>query len=208
MFAAKAASVLQSRLLGEKDQWSDAVMTWRRLQREVERRKEPHSTKRKKTRQEEEDEDEDEDSRNEVVEKRKISGGPNESKVQRVEEPSGPGLTLKKKRKRDDEEAEEDKTTATQDYSDDVKNGEKMKTPKSRTGTGLDLVASRCEVKGVISTEEELNTPLLSASNIRTMDAMAEKYTGRKVTAGKDLSGFFLSSTYFITVIVMSCYLM
>lgn len=191
MFAAKAATVLQSRLLGEKDQWSDAVMTWRRLQRALERRKASHSTSRRKTRQEEEEE---QDSLSEVVERRKISGGPNESKVQGVGEPSGPGLTLKKKRKRDDEEEEEERTIATQDYVDDVKSGEKRRTPESRTGTGLDSVVSCCEVNGVISTEEELITHLHGASNISTMDTMAEGGAGKKVTAGKHLSGLYFIS--------------
>lgn len=191
MFAAKAASVLQSRLLGEKDQWSDAVMTWRRLQRALERRNLNISTRRRKTRQEEE-----EDSRSELVERRKISGGLNESKVQTVEEPSGPGLTLKKKRKRDDEDEEEKSTIATQDYSDDVKNGEKNKIPGNITGTGLDSVVSCCEVNGVISTDEELVTPLHSASNIRKMGAMAEGDAGRKGTFGKNLSGFYFNSRF------------
>lgn len=181
MFAAKAASVLQSRLLGEKDQWRDAVMTWRRLQGELERRKAALSTRRRETRQEEED------SQREVVERRQISGGANRSKVQRVEEPSGPDLTRKKKRKRGDEEKEEERTIATQDYSDDVKNGEKKKTPESGTETRLDSVVSRCEGNGVISTEEELIAPSRTASPIRTEDA------GRKGTAGKNLSGFYFN---------------
>lgn len=35
IFIAKAASVLQSRLLGDSNQWTSAVMTWGRLQREL-----------------------------------------------------------------------------------------------------------------------------------------------------------------------------
>lgn len=190
MIAAKASSVLQSRLLGEKHQWSDAVLTWRRLQRELERRRAPLSTRRRETRQEEEEEEE--DSQSEGVERRKTSGGPNESKVQRVEEQSGPDLTLKKKRKRDDEE---ERSIATQDYSDDVKNGEEKKTPVNRTETGLDSVVSRCEGNGVISTEEELLTPSHSAGDDRTVDAMAEEGAGRKGTAGKNLSGFYFNLT-------------
>lgn len=37
MSTAKAASVLQSRLLGDIDQWTSTVMTWSHLQRELER---------------------------------------------------------------------------------------------------------------------------------------------------------------------------
>lgn len=209
MFAAKAATVLQSRLLGEKDQWRDAVMTWRRLQRELERKKPAHSTSRRKTGHEEEEGD----SQSEVVERRKISGGPNESKVQRVEEPSGPGLKLKKKRKRDDEEEEEERTIATQDYIH-VKSVEKSKMPESRIGTGLDSVVSRREVNGVISSEEELITYLPSASNISTMDAVAEGDAGRNEIAGKHLPGFYFNvrltflQFLFITFVVISFHFM
>lgn len=166
---AKAASVLQSRLLGEKDQWSGAVMTWRRLQRELERRKAAL------TRQQEED------RWSEAVERREISGGQNESEVQRVVEPSRPRWTLNKKRKRDDEEEKEEMATAAQDYNS-VENGEKKKTPEREIGTGLDLEVSSCGVNGGLSSEEELITPLHSVSDIRTMDGMAEGDAERKAT--------------------------
>lgn len=38
MSTAKAASLLQSRLLGDIDQWTSTVMTWSRLQRELKHR--------------------------------------------------------------------------------------------------------------------------------------------------------------------------
>lgn len=185
--------MLQSRLLGEKDQWSGAVMTWRRLQRELERRKAALSTRRRSgalgvtTRQQEED------RWSEAVERREIPGGQNESEVQRVDEPSRPRWTLKKKRKRDDEEEKEEMTTAAQGYNS-VENGEKKKTPEREIGTGLDLEVSSCGVNGVIAIEEELITPLHSVSDIRTMDGMAEGDAERKVTDGKNLSGFYFNS--------------
>lgn len=162
--------MLQSKLLGEKDQWSNAVMTWRRLQRELEGRKSALGTRRRrealgvKTRQEEDG------SPSEVAERRRITGGPNEGKVQRVEEPSEPGLMLVKKRKQDEEE----RAIPAQDYSDDVREGDKRKTPGGRNRTSLDLVVSRCEANGVIATEEELITPLHSVRNIKSVGAVAE----------------------------------
>lgn len=173
--------MLQSRLLGEKDEWSGAVMTWRRLQRELERRKAAL------TRQQEED------RWSEAVERREIPGGQNESEVQRVDEPSRPRWTLNKKRKRDDEEEKEEMATAAQDYNS-VENGEKKKTPEREIGTGLDLEVSSCGVNGVISSEEELITPLHSVSDIRTMDGMAEGDAERKATDGKNLSDFYFNS--------------
>lgn len=41
MSIAKAASALQSRLLGDIDQWTSTVMTWSHLQRELETRLDP-----------------------------------------------------------------------------------------------------------------------------------------------------------------------
>lgn len=140
--------MLQSRLLGEKNQWSDAVRTYRRLQRELERRKTAVSTRRRSEaggvkKQEEEEKD----RPSEVVQRRRISGGPNEIKVQSVEEPSGPG-----KRKRVDEER------TTQDYSDKVREEEKEKTLGGRNRTGVDLVVDCCEG----NEEEEPFTPAVS----------------------------------------------
>lgn len=176
--------MLQSRLLGEKNQWSDAVRTWRRLQRELECPRRRNEALGVKTRQEEENE---EDSPSGVVQRRKGSGGPNESKVQGVEEPSGPGLMLVKKRKRDnDEEEEEERTIPAQDHSD-----EKQKTSEGRNRSGLDLMVSCCEGKGVISTEGELVTPLHRETNIKSVDAVADGGPGRKATTGKNLSGFY-----------------
>lgn len=116
MFVAKAASVLQSRLLGDKDQWISAAMTWRRLQRELERRRaavNTSSTALGMTTKQEEGSRSDVEERCNVESRR--SGG------QSRENGSG-GLgggeqsrawTLEKKRKRDDEE---EKTIAAQDF--------------------------------------------------------------------------------------------
>lgn len=176
--------MLQSRLLGDKDQWISAAMTWRRLQRELERRRAAVST----TKQEE-------GSRSKVeqrcnVESRRRSGG------QSTGNGSG-GLgggeqsrawTLEKKRKRDDEN-EEERTVAAQDCSSG-KNEEKE-------GTGLDMEVSSCGTNRVISGadmhEKEHITPGLAHSvecDIRTTTGMAERDAARKTTDGNNSCSF------------------
>uniref|UniRef100_A0A3Q3R9G4 Ribosomal RNA large subunit methyltransferase K/L-like methyltransferase domain-containing protein n=1 Tax=Monopterus albus TaxID=43700 RepID=A0A3Q3R9G4_MONAL len=89
--ATKAASVLQSRLLGDKNQWTRAALTWSRLQGELEQKKN------RITSREEEDE--------QGMETRKRTG------EQREEENGNRSLgtraqTVEKKRKREKEERE------------------------------------------------------------------------------------------------------
>ncbi|KAI3362778.1 hypothetical protein L3Q82_001833 [Scortum barcoo] len=74
---AKAASVLQSRLLGDADQWRKAVMTWSRLQGELAVRRstvKAPSTARRVTWKEEEEEKCDVESRKSTEEQREESG--------------------------------------------------------------------------------------------------------------------------------------
>lgn len=52
MSTAKAASLLQSRLLGDIDQWTSTVMTWSRLQRELKHRSYPVNRLKGSTREE------------------------------------------------------------------------------------------------------------------------------------------------------------
>lgn len=78
---AKAASILQSRLLGDIDQWTSAVLTWSRLQGALEHR---------------------------LCSVNRLNGSTGEKTVpcrnvvQLSDEPSG-GNTTEKKRKRDDD---------------------------------------------------------------------------------------------------------
>lgn len=197
MFVAKAASVLQSRLLGDKDQWISAAMTCRRLQRELERRRAAVNTSSTAlgmtTKQEEGSRSEVEERCN--VESRRTAGG------QSRENGSG-GLgggeqsrarTLEKKRKRD---GEEEKTIAAQDFSSG-KNEEKEGTPEREMGTGLDMKVSSCGTNRVISGadmhEKEHITSGLAHSvecNIRTTAGMAERDAARKMTDGINSCSF------------------
>lgn len=191
--------MLQSRLLGDKDEWISAAMTWRRLQRELERGRAAVSTPSTvlgtTTKQEE-------GSRSEVeqrcnVESRRRSGG------QGTENGSGgPGggeqsraRTLEKKRKRDDEN-EEERTVAAQDFSSG-KNEEKEGTTEREMGTGLDMEVRSCGTNRVISGadmhEKEHITPGLAHSvecNIRTTAGMAGRDAARKMTDGNNSCSF------------------
>lgn len=102
IFIAKAASVLQSRLLGDGDQWAKAVMTWSRLQAELADRRttvNAPSTARGVSRKREEGEKCDVESRKSTVEQREESGNGR----LRSGEQNG-AQTLEKKRKREKEE--------------------------------------------------------------------------------------------------------
>lgn len=213
MFVAKATSVLQSKLLGDKDQWISAAMTWRRLQRELERRRAAVSTPSTAlgmtTKQEE-------GSRSEVeqrcnVESRRRSGGQS-----REDGSGGPrggeqsqAQTLEKKRKRDDE-SEEERTVAAQDFSRG-KNEEKEGTPEREMGTGLDMEVSSCGTNRVISGadmhEKEHITPGLARSvecNIRTMAGMAERDAARKMTDGNNSCSFYFN--FKLNIFVFQCF--
>ncbi|TKS85879.1 THUMP domain-containing protein 2 [Collichthys lucidus] len=116
---AKAASVLQSKLLGDRNQWASAVMTWSRLQGELAGRRmttlDATSATLEVTRKKEEEERRSEEQQEEEekcdVESRKSAG------EQREEERGNGRLrsggqsavhALEKKRKRDDDEEEEE----------------------------------------------------------------------------------------------------
>lgn len=213
MFVAKATSVLQSRLMGDKDQWISAAMTWRRLQRELERRRAAVSTRSTAlgmtTKQEE-------GSRSEVeqrcnVESRGRSGG------QSTENGSGGwgggeqsrAWTLEKKRKRDDEN-EEVRTVAAQDFSSG-KNEEKEGAPEREMGTGLDMEVNSCGTNRVVSGtdmhEKEHITPGLAHSvecNISTTTGMAERGAARKMTDGNNSCSFYFN--FKLNIFVFQCF--
>ncbi|XP_047458238.1 THUMP domain-containing protein 2 isoform X2 [Mugil cephalus] len=143
---AKAASMLQSRLLDDKNQWTSAVLTWSRLQGELTARRTTVKTstsalgvikrrgeERGSDPQETEEGNEREEQREEwekcLVKSRKSEG-------EQREEESGNGRlrsgeqngtqTLEKKRKRHDEEEVEEKKRTICDSSN-KKNAEKVK---------------------------------------------------------------------------------
>ncbi|XP_044070884.1 THUMP domain-containing protein 2 isoform X2 [Siniperca chuatsi] len=109
---AKAASVLQSRLLGDRNQWTSAVMTWSRLQGELAYRRTTVNTpstalgvkrKREEGRSEQQREEEekcDVETRKSTGEQREEEGG---NRRQRSGEKNG-AQTLEKKRKREKDE--------------------------------------------------------------------------------------------------------
>lgn len=203
--------MLQSRLLGDKDQWISAAMTWRRLQRELERRRAavstPSTAPRMTTKQEE-------GSRSEVEQRCNVESGRRSGGQSRENGSGGPGgggqsraRTLEKKRKRDDEE---EKTIAAQDFSSG-KNEEKEGTPEREMGTGLDMEVSSCGTNRVISGadmhEKEHITPELAHSvecNIRTMAGMAERDAARKMTDSNNSCSFYFK--FKLNILAFQCF--
>lgn len=149
--------MLQSKLLGDKNQWTSAVMTWSRLQGELttrrttvktsrsalgvtkERAKERGSEAREKKEEGRESGEQKEEWENCLVKPRKSEG------EQREEEESGNGRlrsseqngtqSLEKKRKRNDEEDVEERKGTTRDSSN-KKNAEQVKTFERESRTG------------------------------------------------------------------------
>nr|XP_046257281.1 THUMP domain-containing protein 2 [Scatophagus argus] len=122
---AKAASVLQSRLLGDSYQWTSAVLTWSRLQGELADRRTtvntPGTGPQVTTRREEGEKCH--------VESSESTGGQRQEKSnerQRSGEQNG-APTLEKKRKRDEEEEVKERRDAARDSSSE-KNVKKEKT--------------------------------------------------------------------------------
>ncbi|XP_035520118.1 THUMP domain-containing protein 2 isoform X2 [Morone saxatilis] len=139
---AKAANVLQSRLLGDRNQWTSAVRTWSRLQGELAGRRstvEATSTavgvtrKREEGRrseaQKEEEEKCDLESRKSAGEQREESGNGRLRSGEQNE-----AQTLEKKRKRDDgDEEEEERRGAAWNFTSET-NEEKEKTSERQRG--------------------------------------------------------------------------
>ncbi|XP_069568388.1 THUMP domain-containing protein 2 isoform X1 [Brachyistius frenatus] len=117
---AKAASELQTKLLGARDQWTSAVMTWSRLQEELKSSRTPSTALALKMKREEggRSEEQRREGEKSPVESRK-------STDEQREEESGNGRprsvkqngtqTLEKKRKRDSEEEQEERKGADRD---------------------------------------------------------------------------------------------
>lgn len=151
--------MLQSKLLGDRNQWAGAVMTWSRLQGELAGRRmtTPDATSatlevtRKKEEEERRSEEQQEEEEEEKcdVESRKSAG------EQREEERGNGRLSavhaLEKKRKRDDEEEEEEERRgAARDFSSE-KNVNTSETERRREGEeemGMLVEFSSCRKNG------------------------------------------------------------
>lgn len=144
IFIAKAASVLQSRLLGDKNEWTSAVMTWSRLQGELADRRTTVNTPstalggrwkreegRRSEQQGEEEEKCDVETRKSTEEQREEESG---NGRQRSGEQNG-APTPVKKRKRDDEEAE-GREVAAFDSSSEINEEDEKTSERERRREG------------------------------------------------------------------------
>ncbi|XP_030604053.1 THUMP domain-containing protein 2 isoform X2 [Archocentrus centrarchus] len=140
--AAKAASVLQFRLLDDKNQWTSAVMTWSRLQGELAGSKTTfkasNSALRLTWEREAEvrgSEEQREEGKKSLVESRTSSEGERKNIIgrHRIVEQNGV-LTMAQKRKRDEEEEDRKRKAATWDTSIEKIVEERMRVEEAEAG--------------------------------------------------------------------------
>lgn len=148
MSAAKAASVLQAQLLGDRDQWHSAVMTWRRLQGELAHRKSTVdtpspalavTTKGERRRRSEEGEKGN-------VASRKGPGGQIEERTR--------AQTPERKRKRNFEDDDEEERRAAAQIHSDGGNVARERPSEGEKELALVLESFSCRKTGVTSGED------------------------------------------------------
>ncbi|XP_041803774.1 THUMP domain-containing protein 2 [Chelmon rostratus] len=144
---AKAASLLQSRLLADSNQWTSAVITWSRLQGELaDRRTAVNTSATQELTMKREEGSRSEEEEKGDVESRKSTGAQREESRNRRLRSGGQNQaqTLEKKRKRDDEDEEEEMSGAAQDSSSEKKVEKEMTSEGERRREGE-------EEKGLVS---------------------------------------------------------
>ncbi|XP_049456949.1 THUMP domain-containing protein 2 isoform X2 [Epinephelus fuscoguttatus] len=183
---AKAASVLQSRLLGDSNQWTSAVMTWSRLQGELAARRttaKPQSTTLGMTRKREGDRGS-EEPQSETVRR----GGTSSR-----ETCGGEAQTLEKKRKRDDEDknAKKEGTSGRERKRRDDEEGRRMVMEFSSCGqNGKEGITSETGLcgRGSVCAQATPGPDHSVDRSCRRMDGTAEDSTVEhdKTTEGGD----------------------
>lgn len=168
--------MLQSRLLGDKNQWTCAVMTWSRLQGEMaDRRTSANAPRtvvevtmdREEGRRSEKEEKRDEESRKRAEGEREESANGR----QRSGEQNGAQM-LEKKRKRDDGEEEEEE--------------------EERKGAGRKCSGEK-KVEKEKTSEKERTPGLNVESSSRTVDCKVKDFAVKTVTNGKTFFSFYTS---------------
>lgn len=169
--------MLQSRLLGDKNQWTYAVMTWSRLQGEMaDRRTSANAPRtvvevtmdREEGRRSEKEEKRDEESRKRAEGEREESANGR----QRSGEQNGAQM-LEKKRKRDDGEEEEEEE-------------------EERKGAGRKSSGEK-KVEKEKTSEKERTPGLNVESSSRTVDCKVKDFAVKRVKNGKKNFSFYTS---------------
>ncbi|KAL7383927.1 hypothetical protein ABVT39_020811 [Epinephelus coioides] len=183
---AKAASVLQSRLLGDSNQWTSAVMTWSRLQGELAARRttaKPQSTTLGVTRKREGG-SWSEEPQSETVRRGGTSSG---------ETCGSEAQTLEKKRKRDDEDknAKKEGTSGRERERQDDEEGRRMVMEFSSCGqNGKEGITSETGLcgRGSVCAQATPGPDHSVDRSCRRMDGTAEDSTVEhdKTTEGGD----------------------
>ncbi len=174
--------MLQSRLLGDGDQWTKAVMTWSRLQGELADRRtavNAPSTARGVSRKREEEEKCDVESRKSTEGQREESG---KGRL-RSGEHNG-AQTLEKKRKRDDDEEEEE------EEEEEERRGAARDSSSEKNIEKTDLNGRDHATSGLDHNVE---------SSSRRMDDMAKDFIVESLENGNKTDHFFSFVSTFIT---------
>ncbi|XP_070834041.1 THUMP domain-containing protein 2 [Chaetodon trifascialis] len=198
---AKAASVLQSRLLADRNLWSSAVITWSRLQGELADRRttvNAQSSAQGVTMNREEGRRSQEEEKASVELRKSTGGQREESGNRRLKSGRQNGAQiLGRKRKRDDEEEEEERSGAAQD-SNNEKNKEKETTSEGERRGGAEergqvIEFSSCTkngkhgvTSGTYFSDRDHTTPGLELS--------VERSSRRKDDTEKDVAGEILEN--------------
>ncbi|XP_011601405.1 THUMP domain-containing protein 2 [Takifugu rubripes] len=150
---AKAASALQSRLLGDIEQWTSAVRTWTRLQREMVYRSYPVRLSKGSTRE--------------------------DSVVQKRNEPSGTG----KKRKRDDDVDEEKWTFPPQENTSGIRNRHNTLTDQSKDDAKkANTSGEASQIPMRLSTTQLPSAPISFRINCKCSGSLSRCFTPQEVS--------------------------
>ncbi|XP_037638685.1 THUMP domain-containing protein 2 [Sebastes umbrosus] len=188
---AKAASVLQSRVLGDRNQWTSAAMTWSRLQEELKGRRttgNTPSTALGVTRKREEGSG----SERETVQRETVQRGEESSR----ETCGVEAQTLEKKRKRDDEEKEsENQRTSERErkrqYEEEDEEGKRMDVEFSscKQNGRKGISETDLDGRGSVCVDATSGLDLKVERSCRNMEDMAEDSAVKNVEHVKPTGG-------------------
>lgn len=215
MFIAKAASVLQSRVLGDRNQWTSAAVTWSRLQEELKGRRTTGNTP---------------STALGVTRKREEGSGSERETVQRGEESSREtcgveAKTLEKKRKRDDEEKESENQNTSererkrQHEEEDEEGRMDVELSSCRQNGRKGITETDLDGKGSVCLDATSGLDLKVEQSCRNMEDMAEDSAVKNVEHGNNIiffsiliqhlsftfSSLFISVADFIAFLLLCC---
>lgn len=226
IFIAKAASVLQSRLLDDKNQWTSAVMTWSRLQGELTGSKNTIKTSSPALgvtrKREDEMRGSDEQSREgekSLVEFRS-TGGERKEEIDKQRSGGQNGVsTMAQKRKRDEEEEEKERKVAAWDTGIEktVEKGKACEEERTREEEAEGMLEEFIDCThgayvnggGPVCDHTASRLEHRGASSSRKMDDIAKDFTEESQENGNAMATFYFytSVTSEVKVFIYLCLL-